>query len=95
MDERFGIVYDVIYAFRVYVLLLTTLSCYVSGNPFHCCFRGSPAFRASIRYSKVLDKDDVVVPLLWVKMKRLRMGISYFRVIVICPKLSSFTIMMP
>lgn len=79
-------------------------------------------FGASISCSKVLDKDDVVVALLWVKMKRrsgyssffyymiylniicqyfnicslyqLQMGISSFRVIVICPKLSSISIIM-
>ncbi|KAI9084099.1 hypothetical protein K1719_033955 [Acacia pycnantha] len=36
--------------------------------------RGSSAFWAWDSYSRVLDKDDVVVALLWVKMKRLSDG---------------------
>ncbi|KAI9110008.1 hypothetical protein K1719_019049 [Acacia pycnantha] len=38
------------------------------GIPFHCCFRGTPTFWASISYSKVLNKEDLVVALLFVKM---------------------------
>ncbi|KAK4267620.1 hypothetical protein QN277_024374 [Acacia crassicarpa] len=45
-----------------------------SGNPFYCCFRGCPAFWALESYSQVEDKDDVVVALLWVNMKRLSDG---------------------
>lgn len=43
---------------------------FCSGNPFHCCFRGSPAFWAAVSYSKVVNKDDVVIALFLVKMIR-------------------------
>ncbi|KAI9116887.1 hypothetical protein K1719_011886 [Acacia pycnantha] len=33
--------------------------------------RGTPAFWASVSYSKLIDKEDVVVALLWVNMRRL------------------------
>ncbi|KAI9112817.1 hypothetical protein K1719_016134 [Acacia pycnantha] len=45
-----------------------------SGNAFYCCFRGSAAFWALDSYSRVGDKDDVVVALFWVKMTRLSDG---------------------
>ncbi|KAI9128736.1 hypothetical protein K1719_000219 [Acacia pycnantha] len=44
------------------------------GNSFHCCFRGTPAFWANVSYSKVLNKEDVVVALLFVNMIRTRDG---------------------
>ncbi|KAI9118993.1 hypothetical protein K1719_009668 [Acacia pycnantha] len=45
-----------------------------SGNPFHVCFRGSPAFWAAVNYSRLLDKQDSIVALLFVKMIRLSEG---------------------
>ncbi|KAK4259856.1 hypothetical protein QN277_006146 [Acacia crassicarpa] len=50
-----------------------------SGNPFHCCFRGTPAFWAAVSYSIIDDKDDIVVALLWVKMIRLSDGQILFQ----------------
>ncbi|KAI9128876.1 hypothetical protein K1719_000359 [Acacia pycnantha] len=50
-----------------------------NGNPFHCCFRGTPAFWAFVSYSKLLDKDDVVASLLWMNMRRLSDGEIVFQ----------------